>query len=195
MRGRPARAASCHGGERQAGGRVQICITDLYSVTKPCPSCVQLRKWHRPRVPSRTSISLPSNASSAVRLHRPAGDSSACHSVPRPLLLRRLHPQSGSGGTVCPPGDCEGDFPETMMCILCVRVKLFRRKLSQSQVSWFGLSVVSGRTAVQLIPLRLSFLFTKKVMVSSVPWTPSCGSVCPSLPTVTLKWLSSLPIF
>ena len=54
-------------------------------------------------------------------------------------------------------------------------------------VSRFGLAVrrlACKRKGHGSIPLRLSFLFRMVVV---------CG-LCPSLPTETLKWLSSLPI-
>ena len=59
-------------------------------------------------------------------------------------------------------------------------------------VSRFGLAVrryAGKRKDLGSIPLRLSFLF-KKVVVCG-----HCLVNCPSLPTETLKWLSSLPIF
>ena len=61
-------------------------------------------------------------------------------------------------------------------------------KKNKTGISGCG-SFVVKRKDVGSIPLRLSFLFRKVVVCGH------CLSVtCPSLPTETLKWLSSLPI-
>ena len=58
-------------------------------------------------------------------------------------------------------------------------------------MSWFGLLVrcyAGKQKDLGLIPLQLSLLFKRLWFVDTVLW------LCPSLPTKTLKWLSSLPI-